>query len=318
MIVSQVDQVVVEPIDSRRGCSHAGISQLWAAKMQVRNLNWDDLRVLAAVRDTGSFARAGIRLRVDETTIGRRVTRIQKALGVLLFEAADGRRLPTSEGAAILAHVDQMALRVLDIQKSRAMQNGASGRFRISATSALAEEILAPSCSDFLQQNPELSLRFLTSNENVNFDRWEADFAIRLAKPARGNFVISKLANIGLFLCEPAPQKSLALSPVICAYPEELGATPESRFLSKQGLASSARMETGNIKIMRAMIKSGQAIGILPDYLCQDLLADKRYTVTQLPQGREVWLLMQNHLKQDPSARAVVAWLRTTLDKRLA
>ena len=60
-------------------------------------MNWDDLRIIAAVRDEGSYAGASARLRIDETTVGRRLSRIERALGLRLFEAADGVRRPTRQ-----------------------------------------------------------------------------------------------------------------------------------------------------------------------------------------------------------------------------
>ena len=48
-------------------------------------MNWDDLRIIAAVRDEGSYAGASARLRIDETTVGGRVSRIERALGLRPF-----------------------------------------------------------------------------------------------------------------------------------------------------------------------------------------------------------------------------------------
>lgn len=47
-------------------------------------MNWDDLRIVAAVRDEGTYAGASARLRIDETTVGRRLARIQRTLGLLV------------------------------------------------------------------------------------------------------------------------------------------------------------------------------------------------------------------------------------------
>ena len=52
-------------------------------------MDWDDLKIAVAVRDSGTFAGAGARLRLDETTVARRLARLQKSLGVSLFEAID-------------------------------------------------------------------------------------------------------------------------------------------------------------------------------------------------------------------------------------
>jgi DNA-binding transcriptional LysR family regulator len=62
--------------------------------------------------------------------------------------------------------------------------------------------------------------------------------------------------------------------------------------------------------VIRALIASHQAIGVLPEYLCGDLLADRRLRATLLPRHRDVWLLVQNHLKRDTAARVVIDFLR--------
>jgi DNA-binding transcriptional LysR family regulator len=40
------------------------------------------------------------------------------------------------------------------------------------------------------------------------------------------------------------------------------------------------------------------------------LLADRRLRATLLPKRRDVWLLVQNHLKRDSAARLAIDWVR--------
>jgi DNA-binding transcriptional LysR family regulator len=271
-------------------------------------MNWDDLRIVAAVRDAGTYAGAGARLRVDETTVGRRLARIERALGIRLFEAVDGARKPTLACEVVLGHVQAMAGHVAEIGKVGENLPGLTGHFRIASTNTVAEELLSPRAATFLVRNPGLSLQFLTSSANVKFSRWAADFAIRLRKPDKGDFTISKLAEVRLYFIEPAAAPDS--DPVVCGYPDDLGAIPESQFLKARGLQQRARCVTDNIRVIRQLIRSHQAVGILPEYSCADLLADRRLRATLLPRRRDVWLLVQNHLKRDPAARAVIAWLR--------
>ena len=109
---------------------------------------------------------------------------------------------------------------------------GPVGRLRIASTNAVAEEVLSPRAGQFLRQNPGLTLQFLTSSENVKFSRWEADLAIRLRKPDKGDFAMSKLADVRLYFFEPAtppiPNRWSA------AYPDELDPIPESQFLKSR------------------------------------------------------------------------------------
>jgi DNA-binding transcriptional LysR family regulator len=235
-------------------------------------LNWDDLRIVAAIRDEGTFAGASARLKIDETTVGRRLRRIERALDVRLFEAADGLRRPTAPCERLLAHVQAMAGHVVEIARVGESLPGLTGRFRIASTNAVAEEILSPRAAELLMLHPGLALRFLTSSENVKFSRWQADFAVRLRKPDKGDFTISRLGEMALYLFEPAADSEP--EPLVCAYPEDLGPIPETQFLKARGLHERSRFVSDNIRVIRTLIQSHRAVGVLPDYLCGELLAD--------------------------------------------
>lgn len=271
-------------------------------------MNWDDLRIIAAVRDEGTFAGASARLHIDETTVGRRLARIERTLGVRLFEAADGLRKPTRQCENVLAHVQAMAAHAAEIGRIGEDLPGVVGRLRIASTNAVAEEVLSPRTAPFLARNPGLTLQLLTSSENVKFSRWEADLAIRLRKPDKGDFSISRLGEVRLYFFEPSA--AAETEPVVCAYPEELDAIPESQFLKARALQPRARCVTDNIRVIRTLIQSHQAVGVLPEYSCETLLADRRLRATLLPKRRDVWLLVQNHLKRDAAARLAIDWVR--------
>jgi DNA-binding transcriptional LysR family regulator len=272
-------------------------------------MNWDDLRIIAAVRDEGTYAGASARLKIDETTVGRRLARIQRTLGLRLFEAVDGVRKPTRQCEMVLAHVQAMATHVAEIDRIGETQPGPVGRLRIASTNAVAAEILSPRAGQFLVQNPGLTLQFLTSSENVKFSRWEADLAIRLRKPDKGDFAISKLAEVRLYFIEPAG--GAESEAVVCAYPDELARIPEAQFLESRGLQQRGRCITDNIGVIRTLIRNHLAVGVLPEYACEALLDDRRLRATLLPKRRDVWLLVQNHLKRDAAARMAIDWVRS-------
>lgn len=268
-------------------------------------MNWDDLRIIAAIRDEGTYAGASARLRIDETTVGRRLSRIERALGLRLFEAADGVRKPTRSCEAVLTHIQAMAAHAAEIGRIGESLPGPVGRLRIASTNAVAEEVLSPHASDFLRANPGLTLQFLTSSENVRFSRWEADLAIRLRKPDKGDFSISRLGDVRIYYFEPITTDG---EPVQCAYPDELGATPEMQFLRAKKIRP--RCVTDNVRVIRSLIRSHQAAGVLPEHSCADLVGDRRLRATLLPKRRDVWLLVQNHLKRDAATRVTIDWVR--------
>jgi DNA-binding transcriptional LysR family regulator len=268
-------------------------------------MNWDDLRIIAAIRDEGTYAGASARLRIDETTVGRRLSRIDRALGLRLFEAADGVRRPTRSCEAVLAHVEAMAAHAAEIGRLSESLEGPVGRLRIASTNTVAEQVLSPRASDFLRAHPGLTLQFLTSSENVRFSRWEADLAIRLRKPDKGDFSISRLGDIRIYYFEPVATEG---EPVLCAYPDELGAIPEMQFLRTKKARS--RCVTDNVRVIRTLIRTHQAAGVLPEHVCADMLGDRRLRASLLPKRRDVWLLVQNHLKRDAATRVTIDWVR--------
>ena len=288
------------------------------ARATPSTMNWDDLRIIAAVRDRGTYAGASARLRIDETTVARRVARIQASLGVTLFDAVDGARKPTGYCEQILAHVHEIARHVAEIGNVGKASGGAIGRVRIATTPVIAEEILAPRTAQFLRANPGLTLQIKASEENVNFSRWEADLAVRLRKPDRGDFTIVKLADMRLYLFEPVTRRASGGRPIVCCFPEELDHTPESQCLLARRLYSESRCITENSRVVHALIKAHAAIGVLPGLMSADLLRDRRLRATPLATRREAWLLVQNHFKRGPGARAVIDWVRDSFRAALA
>src|SRR5262245_56819132 len=71
-------------------------------------MNWDDLRILAAVHECGTYAAASKALGLDETTVGRRLSRLEASLGMKLLDAVDGRRRPTRAAQGLLRHLEAM------------------------------------------------------------------------------------------------------------------------------------------------------------------------------------------------------------------
>jgi DNA-binding transcriptional LysR family regulator len=279
-------------------------------------MDWDDLRIIAAISDSGTFAGAGTTLRMDETTVARRLGRLEKTLGVSLFAAIDGARKPTVQCEAMLHHVEAIGQHVAEISALGKTTSRVTGLLRIATTSSLADEVLAPSTAPFLVRHPGLSIQFMISGQNVNFGRWEADLAVRLRKPRKGNFTITKLADIRLYLFEPRnPINGGESDPVVCGYPDDLDDTQESIFLKARGFKSRRRCITETPRVIRKLIQSHRAIGILPEYMCGDLLADRHLRATLLPPRRDVWLLVQNHLKRDPATRVVIDWMRELFGK---
>ena len=270
-------------------------------------MNWDDLRVAIAVHKGGSYAAAAAALGIDETTVARRLSRLERDLGHALFQAVDGARTPTPAGQAVLGkavRIQTVAGEIADIGEAVEQP---SSTLRLATTDSIAVGLLAPNAARLLSAQPGLTLQLLASTENVNFSRWEADLALRLKQPERGDFVVSRIADLGFYFVEPTGQGPL---PLLCAYPDELAGAPEAQYLAESRQRADRRLLTKNLIVMRSFIETGTGCGILPSFLCRQFLDNSAFTVSPLPVKRGVWLLLQPHLKHDPLARATVDWVK--------
>ena len=68
-------------------------------------MNWDDLRFVLALSRAGSLARAAKLLKVDHTTVGRRIEAAEEALGVSLFTRTSTGYVPTADAERLLAQI---------------------------------------------------------------------------------------------------------------------------------------------------------------------------------------------------------------------
>src|SRR4051794_14992517 len=81
------------------------------------NMNWDDARVFLAVCRESTLRGAARVLGVDQATVGRRVTALEKTLSATLFlRTSDGYAL-TAVGEAALRSVEKMEQSALELQR---------------------------------------------------------------------------------------------------------------------------------------------------------------------------------------------------------
>ena len=272
-------------------------------------MNWDDLKIIAEVRNQGSYIQASKSLNINETTVARRIARIQSELGFLLFDAINGRRIPTIKCQAVLAQIDDISQKVKFIKTVGRDGAGPTGNLRIAATASIAESFLAPGLTEFLTQNQGISIELQTSDDNLDLSRWQTDLALRLGRPEKGLFSLRKVARIPLYLIASRDCGNITDKHLICAYPSDLEYTPEMRYLDTVKLKEDSRLQTSNLNIIRSVIQAGKGVGILPEHMARDLLNDSHFDVRPLHRFREVWLLIQPHLTKDPAARLAIDWI---------
>jgi len=149
--------------------------------------------VLAAITETGNFARAAEMLGVTPSAVSRAIARLERRIGVRLFDRNPREVSLTEEGRAFYERVTPL----LDgMEEAAAEAAGAAavarGRLRVSVDPWFARMQLAPKIQDFLREHPLVSLDLLTSNHREEMMAG-VDVAIRFGPPDGASLVVRKL-----------------------------------------------------------------------------------------------------------------------------
>lgn len=142
--------------------------------------NWDDLRFVLAVADSGSVSAAARRLGVNHATVLRRVAGFENRLSTALFERnAKGYRVPSDriQVVAALREVEDAILAVERVLKGAT--EPLRGELNVTSTDTFCQRILPEIIAGFNDQAPDLRINLICTNAHVDFDRLSADITVR-------------------------------------------------------------------------------------------------------------------------------------------
>lgn len=160
--------------------------------------NWNDLRYLLAIKRGQTLGAAARQLRVDDTTVSRRICSLQAALGMqLVLRVGDGRLALTQAGDAVAQRAEAMESQFQSISEIvRADQNLCVGTVRITSVPLLINRLFAGAVGELLKRQPSLVIELVPDSRDLSLTRREADVAVRLGRPAIGGISV-KARRIG-------------------------------------------------------------------------------------------------------------------------
>ena len=143
-------------------------------------IDWDDLRFVLAVADSGSLAGAASSLRVNRTTVLRRINSFERKHGVRLFDRLPDGYVLTEAGNEILTAARGFENAIFSIERKLAGQDlRAEGVVRLATTDTLLASVLPAALATFKQAHPGIAIDVTTSNSFADLGKRDADIAVR-------------------------------------------------------------------------------------------------------------------------------------------
>lgn len=167
--------------------------------MTPNRFNWDDFRVFLGVARSESALEASQALDLDQSTVSRRLYRLEKDMGAKLFDRSpQGHRL-TAAGQRLLEHVLELEGTFSAMQSDVFGESQElTGEIRLGATEAFGSFFLAPHLARFCTQHPGITVDLLPMPRNINLSKREADASVTIERPTADSFVTSRLTDYRL------------------------------------------------------------------------------------------------------------------------
>ena len=146
--------------------------------------NWNDLVFFLELARQGRLMPAARRLKVDHTTVSRRISELEKDLAIKLFERKPDGFVLTEDGHRLLAIAEKMEVLGLSVVETiKSAPSEPSGRVRLATMEGIGAYYLPGKLVEFNALHPEILVELVTERHLINLTKREADVSISFVPP---------------------------------------------------------------------------------------------------------------------------------------
>jgi DNA-binding transcriptional LysR family regulator len=248
-------------------------------------MDWDKLRVFHAVAEAGSFTHAGETLNLSQSAVSRQISALEEALQVPLFHRHARGLILTEQGESLNRTVREVfaKLAMTEALLTESKEKPA-GRIKVTTTVGFGSTWLAPRLQGFLDMYPDVTMTLLLDDADLDLAMREADVAIRMHAPKQPDLVQRHLMQIHwLVLAHPdylakhgTPTRAEELDDhKIILFGDYRPPVADIDWLAEAGRRAGqprrALLEVNSLHAMALAIRSGMGIGVLPDWMTDDI-----------------------------------------------
>jgi len=261
---------------------------------------WDDLKCFLAVARAESLSGAGKELRLDPATLGRRIARLERDLGALLFTRSPQGYVLTAEGQRLQAHVARAEMAMLEGAEALAGQGAQlSGQIRLGAPDGAANYLLPQVCAGIAEANPDLDVQIVALPRVFNLSRREADMAIGVSHPTAGRLTVTKLADYKLHLA--ASKQYLRAHGAVnhvsdlkghrmIGYIPDMIFDAELDYLGSLGI-ERVHLASNSVSVQFNWIRQGGGLGVVHDFALPSASGVRRVLEHEISLTRSFYLI---------------------------
>lgn len=262
-------------------------------------MDWDDMRVFLAVARAESLSGAGRLLKIDPATVGRRVARLEDAVGVRLFAKGPQGYALTEEGLRLLTHAERAEAAMEGAAEAVTGGGGLTGQIRLGAPDGCANYLLPQVLAAICDANPGLEVQIVALPRVFNLSRREADMAIGVSRPEAGRLRVQKLTDYRLhfaasrdYLARHPPIRSRAdlTGHRMVGYIPDMIFDKELDYLSGLGVGAVA-LASNSVSVQLNWLRAGAGVGVVHDFALPSAPELVRLVPDEVALERSFWLI---------------------------
>ena len=293
---------------------------------EASEASWDDLRAFLVCAEQHSFRKAADVLGLTNTTIMRRLDRLEAELGFALFVRHQAGLQLTEEGRTILDDVRQMERLSFNVFR-RVAQTGSNptGVVRVAVTEGLGTYWVLPKLIDFQRTYRMLTVDLRCAMEQADVSRLEADIAIQFDKPSDPDLIVTRLGrhHIYPFASQdyertyglPASAADVGKHRIVQQVAPQLDESAYARGLGLESVAGIVGIRTNSSTATLYAVERGAGIGFLPT--CSIALGAPLVPVdVGVRYHLDFWLTYHPEFRRSEKHVVVVDWLRRIFDPK--
>jgi DNA-binding transcriptional LysR family regulator len=233
------------------------------------DLDWDDLRYFLHAVRAGTLAGAARALGIEHSTIGRRLTSLERSIGAaLVLRGPDGLTL-TPLGERVLPLAEDVERTVLALRHAVASNQI---RVRLAVPSGFTR-LFAEGFARLRLDHPEISLELVSGSRMVDLHKGEADLALRIGPITDPELVARKVGESpwALYAAEayvarhPDGVDSEDLSGhELIGYDASLASVPAAQWIESRAANATIVMRSREMTDMYAAVASGIGLAAIP------------------------------------------------------
>jgi len=287
-----------------------------------------DLKLFVEVMRLGSFARTATELGMSPSYVSKRISLLERALGVRLLHRTSRRISATPQGERVFEAARGILGNVQELQDALAEEESEpQGRLRVSSSFRLGRKYVAPAISELAKRFPRLEVSFDVLDRPVDLLSEGYDVDIRIGGVPEPHLVAHRITQCNRILCAApayiarhgAPTQLAELSQHAClVFRERDQPFGTWRLMGPKGLEAvkvTGALSSNNNDIIRRWALDGHGIIRLAEWDCVTSLQAGNL-VHVLPAYRwpiDIWAVTTGKLSESAKINVCVNFLRDQL-----